>query len=183
MRFSRSTEAVSKPFGGEIARGKHLFPFRTEPLSLSAPMVLGGQPPGRVGRRRSYLGPPPRGGSFSFGAVSSTPGGPSARVSEHSTENQRTERPARAPPTTSVAARGAALSSWVSDGPEPRAPVRRRSAPELLRDRAASGAIPRRGRTACSHRREAARARSRTPPKSRSRSLRRRRRAAALGYL
>mgnify|MGYP006337069615 CR=1 FL=1 len=55
MRFSSSTEAVSKPFGGEIARGKHLFPFRTEPLSLSAPMVLGGQPPGRVGRRRSYV--------------------------------------------------------------------------------------------------------------------------------
>src|SRR5882724_13301993 len=56
--FSRSTGAVSKPFGGEIARGKHLFPFRTEPLSLSAPMVLGGQPPGRVGRRRSLLEPP-----------------------------------------------------------------------------------------------------------------------------
>src|SRR5215207_1376082 len=55
MRFLRSTEAVSKPFGGEIARGKHLFPFRTEPLSLSAPMVLGGQPPGRVGRRRFFL--------------------------------------------------------------------------------------------------------------------------------
>src|SRR5262245_64843405 len=54
MRFSRPTEAVSQTFGGEIARGKHLFPFRTEPLSLSAPMVLGGQPPGRVGRRRSY---------------------------------------------------------------------------------------------------------------------------------
>src|SRR5262245_66232866 len=53
MRFSRPTEAVSQTFGGEIARGKHLFPFRTEPLSLSAPMVLGGQPPGRVGRRRS----------------------------------------------------------------------------------------------------------------------------------
>ena len=35
-----------------IARGKHLFPFRTEQLSLSAPMVLGPQGPGRVGRRR-----------------------------------------------------------------------------------------------------------------------------------
>src|SRR3954451_13272960 len=34
------------------ARGKHLFPFRTEQLSLSAPMVLGPQGPGRVGRRR-----------------------------------------------------------------------------------------------------------------------------------
>jgi hypothetical protein len=38
-----------------IARGKHLFPFRTEQLSLSAPMVLGGQPPGRVGRRRFFF--------------------------------------------------------------------------------------------------------------------------------
>ena len=63
VRFSRLTEAVSKPFGGEIARGKHLFPFRTEPLSLSAPMVLGGQPPGRVGRRRSFnTKAAPRGG-------------------------------------------------------------------------------------------------------------------------
>src|SRR4029453_16130538 len=57
--------AVSQAFGGEIARGKHLFPFRTEPLSLSAPMVLGGQPPGRVGRRRSSSSKePPEGGSF-----------------------------------------------------------------------------------------------------------------------
>ena len=72
VRFSSSTGAVSNLFGGEIARGKHLFPFRTEPLSLSAPMVLGGQPPGRVGRRRSFTkaalgggfrrsGPPRRG--------------------------------------------------------------------------------------------------------------------------
>ena len=38
-----------------IARGKHLFPFRTEPLSPSAPMVLGSQGPGRVGRRRFFL--------------------------------------------------------------------------------------------------------------------------------
>ncbi len=44
-----------------IAAGKHLFPFRTEKLSLPAPMVLGGQPPGRVGRRRlSFEGPPRR---------------------------------------------------------------------------------------------------------------------------
>src|SRR6516225_911372 len=38
-----------------MARGKHLFPFRTEPLSPSAPMVLGPQGPGRVGRRRFLL--------------------------------------------------------------------------------------------------------------------------------
>jgi hypothetical protein len=35
-----------------MARGKHLFPFRTEKLSPSAPMVLGARAPGRVGRRR-----------------------------------------------------------------------------------------------------------------------------------
>src|SRR6266480_3659337 len=64
VRFSRSMGAVSQFFGGEIARGKHLFPFRTEPLSLSAPMVLGGQPPGRVGRRRSYLRAARKGGSY-----------------------------------------------------------------------------------------------------------------------
>src|SRR5436189_818870 len=38
-----------------MARGKHLFPFRTEQLSPSAPMVLGPQGPGRVGRRRLYV--------------------------------------------------------------------------------------------------------------------------------
>ncbi len=43
---------VSRPFPVALARGKHLFPFRTEQLSPSAPMVLGSQGPGRVGRRR-----------------------------------------------------------------------------------------------------------------------------------
>jgi hypothetical protein len=37
-----------------MARGRHLFPFRTEQLSPSAPMVLGPQGPGRVGRRRFF---------------------------------------------------------------------------------------------------------------------------------
>src|SRR3712207_1100019 len=35
-----------------MAWGKHLFPFRTEQLSPTAPMVLGLHGPGRVGRRR-----------------------------------------------------------------------------------------------------------------------------------
>src|SRR5918994_2200222 len=39
-------------FSAVIAAGVPLFPFRTEQLSPPAPMVLGGQPPGRVGRRR-----------------------------------------------------------------------------------------------------------------------------------
>src|SRR5712691_12945005 len=35
-----------------MAAGKHPFPYRTRQLSPPAPMVLGGEPPGRVGRRR-----------------------------------------------------------------------------------------------------------------------------------
>jgi hypothetical protein len=70
---ARRTSTIS----AVIAAGVHLFPFRTEKLSPPAPMVLGGKPPGRVGRRRitcttkapwlrgfsrSSLGPPPRSG-------------------------------------------------------------------------------------------------------------------------
>ena len=35
-----------------MAKGTHLFPYRTQKLSLSAPMVLGWRRPGRVGRCR-----------------------------------------------------------------------------------------------------------------------------------
>src|SRR5437868_4333591 len=38
-----------------IAAESHPFPFRTRKLSPPAPMVLGGRPPGRVGRRRIFL--------------------------------------------------------------------------------------------------------------------------------
>src|SRR5919202_4101901 len=48
-----------------IARGKHLFPFRTEQLSPAAPMVLGTHVPGRVGRRRFLPTSRPLGGSSS----------------------------------------------------------------------------------------------------------------------
>jgi hypothetical protein len=60
-------------FRWRIAGGKHLFPFRTEQLSPSAPMVLGGQPPGRVGRRRFTSPPAPaadRGAALAAGAAS-----------------------------------------------------------------------------------------------------------------
>src|SRR5271168_855279 len=50
--FEGPWRPVSRPFPVALARGKHLFPFRTEKLSPSAPMVLGSQEPGRVGRRR-----------------------------------------------------------------------------------------------------------------------------------
>src|SRR5690349_19409122 len=49
-----------------IARGKHLFPFRPEKLSPSAPMVRGSQGPGRVGRRRDKYERPPLGRPFVF---------------------------------------------------------------------------------------------------------------------
>ena len=38
-----------------MAEGIHPFPSRTRPCPPSAPMVPGGQPPGRVGRRRSVF--------------------------------------------------------------------------------------------------------------------------------
>jgi hypothetical protein len=45
----------SARFPVAMAAGKHPFPFRTRQLSPPAPMVLGGRPPGRVGRRRDFL--------------------------------------------------------------------------------------------------------------------------------
>src|SRR3954454_3992619 len=53
--FEGTRLARPRPFPVVIARGIHLFPFRTESLSLFAPMVLGGKLPGRVGRRRDIF--------------------------------------------------------------------------------------------------------------------------------
>ena len=50
MRRDRTSER----FPVTIAAGSHPFPSRTRKLSLPAPMVLGGRPPGRVGRRRNW---------------------------------------------------------------------------------------------------------------------------------
>ena len=52
---ARGGALASHRFPVALARGKHLFPFRTEQLSPSAPMVLGPQGPGRVGRRRFFF--------------------------------------------------------------------------------------------------------------------------------
>ena len=46
---------VTKRFPVAMAKGSHLFPFRTQKLSPSAPMVLGWTRPGRVGRRRNLF--------------------------------------------------------------------------------------------------------------------------------
>ena len=62
VRVRGAPDRVSRRFPVAMARGKHLFPFRTEQLSPSAPMVLGPQGPGRVGRRRfSFIAEPPSG--------------------------------------------------------------------------------------------------------------------------
>ena len=49
---SRSGTINRIQFPVVMARGSHLFPYRTQKLSLSALMVLGWKRPGRVGRRR-----------------------------------------------------------------------------------------------------------------------------------
>ena len=74
---------VSHRFPVVMARGKHLFPFRTEQLSPSAPMVLGSQGPGRVGRRRfSRRGrePPRRAARGVSGDPERRPGDPYRRA-------------------------------------------------------------------------------------------------------
>src|SRR3954451_5049449 len=65
-----------------MARGKHLFPFRTEKLSPTAPMVLGPHGPGRVGRRRFLHHEPPAGGSFAFRWTSHAHGARAGRLLE-----------------------------------------------------------------------------------------------------
>src|SRR3990170_1063241 len=64
-----------------IASGVHLFPFRTEKLSPTAPMVLGAQAPGRVGRRRIiFEGPRER--PFGRSATRRNRGVPAAALPE-----------------------------------------------------------------------------------------------------
>ena len=48
----RRTAQTLHNFPVTMAKGIHLFPYRTQKLSLSAPMVLGWRRPGRVGRCR-----------------------------------------------------------------------------------------------------------------------------------
>ena len=50
MRFSGYESPKRIPV--VMAKGSHLFPYRTQKLSLSAPMVLGWRRPGRVGHCR-----------------------------------------------------------------------------------------------------------------------------------
>src|SRR5580765_4572347 len=71
-RIFRKWRGSTSQFPVVIAAGVHLFPFRTEQLSPPAPMVLGGQPPGRVGRRRIILRRAARAARFSLWALRKT---------------------------------------------------------------------------------------------------------------
>ena len=71
LRVREELASTTSHFPVVIAAGKHLFPFRTEQLSPPAPMVLGGQPPGRVGRRGIF---------FSWAPQGAHSHGPTARV-------------------------------------------------------------------------------------------------------
>ena len=87
-----------------MARGKHLFPFRTEQLSPSAPMVLGPQGPGRVGRRRFTSTSRPRAARPRCGAAPRRTG----RRARRSRRPQAATPPQRRPPMTTVQAAGRA---------------------------------------------------------------------------
>ena len=88
---------ASRRFPVAMARGKHLFPFRTEKLSLSAPMVLGSQGPGRVGRRRFSLKSRPLGRLF---VVLPAWRGPPARAARLAKNRRRPTLPGPCGPST-----------------------------------------------------------------------------------
>src|SRR5215218_2711254 len=97
-------------FRWRIASGKHLFPFRTEQLSHSAPMVLGGQPPGRVGRRRFFVAWPALSsgaGHYAFRASSRLSGSGAALAEEAGFLDQAAVRAAGLGPGGRKGRRGA----------------------------------------------------------------------------
>ena len=120
VRFSSSTGAVSQNFRWCIARGKHLFPFRTEPLSLSAPMVLGGQPPGRVGRRRSFTHKAASGRLWSFRSRSAR----ALRGSSHARAASPESATRGGRPLSSAGSRSRALPHRRCGEPSPAPPIR-----------------------------------------------------------
>src|SRR5437899_7577016 len=122
--FEGPGAAVSRRFPVALARGKHLFPFRTEQLSPSAPMVLGSRGPGRVGRRRSLTdGRPPRPpvACWPLGERSVPPArlgggtGGSACGTEPPAARLRARPFAGAPPASRARALRAAGGSWRAD--------------------------------------------------------------------
>ena len=109
---------LSARFPVAMAAGKHPFPFRTRQLSPPAPMVLGGRPPGRVGRRRDFSRNPLRAlarGGFVRSGPSCQPARPAVRpAAGHRTPPAplRYCGPCRPP-------RGAQTVPGLSDGPAP----------------------------------------------------------------
>jgi hypothetical protein len=65
-RHSRPCFALRQFFLATIPERSHPFPSRTRKLSSPGPMVLQGQPCGRVGRRRGFEGPLSRAGLLLF---------------------------------------------------------------------------------------------------------------------
>ena len=52
VRVRSPSPAPNKDYVVIIAKRIHLFPYRTQKLSSSALMILGGRPPGKAGRCR-----------------------------------------------------------------------------------------------------------------------------------
>ena len=103
-----------------IAMGRHLFPFRTEKLSPSAPMVLGGQPPGRVGRRRSFTRKAASGRLWSFRSRSAR----ARRGSSHARAASPESATRGGRPMSSAGSRSRALSHRRCGEPSPAPPIR-----------------------------------------------------------
>ena len=59
QKGSRRVKALTAKYGNPVAIAKriHLYPSRTQKLSSLALKILGGQPPGKLGRRRFFLRP------------------------------------------------------------------------------------------------------------------------------
>ncbi len=76
-----------------MAKGIHLFPSRTQKLSLSAPMVLGWRRPGRVGRCRIQREHTPKRGVVLFGPEGVLLFGSSPYAKEHRTWIARRQAP------------------------------------------------------------------------------------------
>ena len=124
-----------------MAAGSHPFPFRTRKLSPPAPMVLGGRPPGRVGRRRISNDEDPRSGG---GPLSFSPGG---TISPMAGSDSRSPRPKK--PPRGRTRRAGPTERWrEAAGPpyrRPQAEGRRTAPTRASRDRRSGGPSARRG--------------------------------------
>ena len=87
-----------------VAKGKHPFPSRTRPLSPSAPTILGGQPPGKIGRCRS---------TRLYGWVFLYPNHPLAAPAQSASSHRPSSRPfPTSPPTTRLRPHSPTRAQW-----------------------------------------------------------------------